>query len=463
MAAASVAAGVALVSGIVGCTPAAEPDERGAGASAPSVAVAPTELVGLDDPLFPRQGNPGYDARDYHWRLTVDPGANTLSAAVVMTAVALERREWIALDYGGPRPRTVEVDDRPAPFVRMDDKLVIAATLDAGDDFDVAVSYAGTPTAGTVDGVAFPVGWIHRPDLVFTNSLVPGAASSWIPVNDSPRDPATYTIRITAPPGYAATASGQRIGSAPDDGTTEWRVDVPVSEVAIAVGRFDHHAARGPDGLPIDLTLPADGSVPVDWFEPLPDMVAFLTERFGPFPFPQLGITWINDLGAGGDATPARILLASAREEVLVHEVAHQWMGGVVGTASTRDVWVREGVPTYAEALWAEHVDGVEARDRMMASWRRRLGPTTRPPLEIDDVQDRSDDVTFLRSALALHAVRERLGDAAFFRALQMFFDRYAGTSATTEDVIKTFEEAAGEPLDALFRAWLEQEAVPDG
>lgn len=78
-------------------------------------------------------------------------------------------------------------------------------------------------------------------------------------------------------------------------------------------------------------------------------------------------------------------------------------------------------------------------------------------------MQDRSDDVTFLRSALALHAVRERLGDAAFFRALQMFFDRYAGTSATTEDVIKTFEEAAGEPLDALFRAWLEQEAVPDG
>jgi hypothetical protein len=84
-----------------------------------------------------------------------------------------------------------------------------------------------------------------------------------------------------------------------------------------------------------------------------------------------------------------------------------------------------EGVPTYAEALWAEHVDGVEARDRIMASWRRRLGPTTRPPLEIDDAQDRSDDVTFLRSALALHALREHVGGAAFFGALQMFFDRH--------------------------------------
>lgn len=381
-----------------------------------------------------------------------------------MTAVALEARDWFALDFGGPRPQTVEVDGRPAPFVRTVGKLVIGTTLDVGDHFDVAIRYAGTPAPGAIEGLAGPVGWIHQPDLVFTNSVVPGAASSWVPVNDSPRDPATYTIQLTTPPEYTATASGQQVGSPDGDATTtRWRVDVPVSEVAIAVGRFDHDEVRGPDGLPIDLTLPADGSVPVSWFEPLPDVVAFLTERFGPFPFPQLGITWIEDLvGAGGDATPARILLASAREEALVHEVAHQWMGGVVGTASTRDVWLREGIPSYAELLWAEHVDGAPGRDRVLAAWRRQLGPTSRPPLEVEHPGDRSDAVTYARSALTLHAVRERLGDTAFFGALQLFFEHYAGTSATTDDFIGTVEQSAGESLDRLFSAWLEQEQVPD-
>lgn len=61
-----------------------------------------------------------------------------------------------------------------------------------------------------------------------------------------------------------------------------------------------------------------------------------------------------------------RVLLA-ALNFVVVHELAHQWMGGSVGTASSQDAWLREGLPTYVEALWtARHQGVVEAGKSMI-------------------------------------------------------------------------------------------------
>lgn len=73
---ASIVAGVIVVFGTIGCTAAGEQSDEGAAPPVPSVApptVAADDLVGLDDPLFPRQGNPGYDVENYDWDLRVDP------------------------------------------------------------------------------------------------------------------------------------------------------------------------------------------------------------------------------------------------------------------------------------------------------------------------------------------------------------------------------------------------------
>ena len=149
-------------------------------------------------------------------------------------------------------------------------------------------------------------------------------------------------------------------------------------------------------------------------------MLAFLEARLGPFPFPNVGLTWVTLFGGGADSTPARINLSDVQELVVVHELAHQWMGGSVGTASSQDAWLREGLPTYVEALWTAHRQGPEAGESKIEYFRRQLGSSTRPPLEVDDPADRSDDVTFLRGALVMHALKLEIGERKFFRALKV-------------------------------------------
>ena len=42
-------------------------------------------------------------------------------------------------------------------------------------------------------------------------------------------------------------------------------------------------------------------------------------------------------------------------ENVIAHELTHQWFGDSLAVARWQDIWLNEGFATYAEWLWSEH------------------------------------------------------------------------------------------------------------
>jgi aminopeptidase N len=73
-----------------------------------------------------------------------------------------------------------------------------------------------------------------------------------------------------------------------------------------------------------------------------------------------------------------------------------------------------------------------------------------------------SPPIVYERGALALHALRLRLGDEIFFTILRTWTTRFHNGNATTEDFIALAEEISGEQLDDFFDAWLFEPALPD-
>jgi aminopeptidase N len=446
---------------LISCTQ-TQDGRRSAQSNHRSAAFEPSaeDLVGLGDPIVPSAGNHGYDARRYLWDLEIDPESNTLTSTASMRAVALESRARVTLDFSGPRVTDVRINGEAAEYARADGKLVVNASVAESDRFEIEVDYGGTPEPVLGAGR----GWLAKPGSIRTFSLLPGDAAGWAPLNDSPLDPARYTLRITVPDPFVATASGTLVETLAreDRKTFVWKVDLPVTEVTFAVGEYRNDRVIGPSGLTIDIAFPTDAAVAdIPSLKQLPNMLAFLQARLGPFPFPSLGLTFVWLFGGGGDSTPGRINLSDVQEIGLVHELAHQWMGGSVGTASSQDAWLREGLPTYVEALWTARRHGAQAGESMIENFRRQLGPSTRPPLDVDDLADRSDDVTYLRGALVMHALRLEVGEQAFFRALKAFFKSYRGRSASTKDFIDTVERVVGRDLTNFFTAWLSRERVP--
>ena len=71
------------------------------------------------------------------------------------------------------------------------------------------------------------------------------------------------------------------------------------------------------------------------------------------------------------------------------------------------------------------------------------------------------DDRVYKRGALALHALRLRCGDLAFFALLHDWTDRYRHGTVTTADFILAASHTTGLDAEALLHPWLFDEALP--
>ena len=153
--------------------------------------------------------------------------------------------------------------------------------------------------------------------------------------------------------------------------------------MAFAVGEFELKTLEGPDGRQVQNYLPLGLPAPaLTVFDLAPQILDFFSETFGAFPCDSFGITVIaGNLPFRGFSTDTRILMRPTDEQVLAHEIAHQWFGNSVSAVTSNDIWMSEGFATYAALLWTEHSQGSDALAVSLESMYHRLRGRTRPRL----------------------------------------------------------------------------------
>jgi aminopeptidase N len=148
---------------------------------------------------------------------------------------------------------------------------------------------------------------------------------------------------------------------------------------------------------------------------------------------------------------------------VIVHELAHQWTGDSLSVYNWRDVWLNEGFATYAEWLWAER-QGRRTAQAAFDEQMRALPPGSsfwKVKVADPGTAHLFDPPVYQRGALALHALRVRIGDEAFFRLLKTWVSDNAGGNVTTKRFIALAEKVSGRRLDGFFNAWLYSKTKP--
>ncbi|MDP1806904.1 MAG: M1 family aminopeptidase, partial [Acidimicrobiales bacterium] len=195
------------------------------------------------------------------------------------------------------------------------------------------------------------------------------------------------------------------------------------------------------------------------------DMLRLLTELYGPYPFGSYGVVAVDeDLGFALETQTLTIIGSDVARQgrgadiLLLHELAHQWVGNAVSPATWRDIWLNEGFATYAEWLYTERTGGGSA-----ASQARQYAGI--PVLDLPPGDPGSAELfapaVYVRGGMTLQALRERVGDDAFFQVLRRWVDDHRDGSASTDDFVGLAEEVSGQDLEALFDAWLYDPVAP--
>ncbi len=434
------------------------------------------DAAGIGDDYFPELGNPGYDVAHYTLDLDFDPATGRLEAETTIEALATEALTSINLDFARLDVERVSVDGSAADFGGVGEDLVVVpgAPIAAGEAFVVAVGYSGVPAAAASTAIPFGVGWLDSGTGQSYVVAEPDAAHTWFPGNDHPLDKATFTFRITVPDGVTAAANGTLVDELDAGGGTTWvwEMDRPMATYLATVVIGDFTIVRDADasvdaGIPIRHVLPGSTTV-ADWpgLERQGEMVAFLSELFGPYPFDRYGIAIVDGFGAALENQTLSLFdtnLATSAffEDVLIHELAHQWYGDSVSPASWRDIWLNEGFASYAEWLWLEREAGREELEAGIAAERMLFASAGFPPPGDPPPGDLFNASVYRVGAMTLHAFRLTVGDDAFFETLRRYAADFRDANASTEDFVSLAEDVSAMELDGLFDAWLYDPDVP--
>ncbi|MCZ4499090.1 MAG: family peptidase [Marmoricola sp.] len=424
------------------------------------------------DPYVPGHGDASYDVTHYDLALRYRPQTNRLDGDATLDCRAVQPVISLTLDLHGLQVAKV-TGPGVGRWAQRGSKVhvTLKTPAKAGDDFELKLRYSGTPSS-VPSATLGDAGWEELTDGVIV-AAQPHGAPSWFPCNDRPDSKATYTFSVATPPDYYVAISGDLVSSTRSGSSVTWRYEqrAPMASylATVQIGRYVVHEQEA--SVPLRVVAPADitGDDFDHSFGRQPEMMEFFADRFGPYPFTSYTTVITDDvleipLESQSLSTFGRNFVSSdwSAVRLVAHELAHQWFGNAVTLAAWRDIWLHEGFACYAEWLWSEEA-GHDDAGTWAEHHHAKLADLPQDLVLSDPGAELMfDDRVYKRGALTLHALRQTVGDKAFFKILRSWVRDNAGGSITTAGFVEHCEAVSGKDLGTLFTRWLDEVELPD-
>lgn len=424
-----------------------------------------TGSPGLGDPYYPLDGNGGYDATNYDVTVSYDPPTHHLTGSTRVDAVATQALRTFNLDYAGPEVSKVSVNNLPAWFDRTDEhELVITPLLPLlpGLPFSVQVEYAGIPAEGE------DTGWFNSPSGGAFVAGEPHSATTWYPLNDTPMDKATFTLRASVPQEWEVVSNGLKTQDSVANGqrTVRWESRHPVIGylTTIAIEKFEFLEQRRADGTPLLSAFAPDALNAKENERRLPEILDFQEELYGAYPFEAAGGIYVDtDLEFSLETQTRPVYAPWTDLQTVVHEITHQWWGDSQSVKQWSDICLNECFASYtADYLWPERKEAkdVDAQYRETVAKFLDNEKFWRIKLQDPGVGNEFTSV-YYRGPLFLHALRRTIGDAAFFPAVREFVSSHQYGNASMPEFRQFMQTKTPHDLTGFFEAWLDREQPP--
>ena len=416
-----------------------------------------------------------YDIKFHRMKFNIDPNIFNISGEITTYFIPNSELENIKFDFTD----VISVDEvlyngESLVFTQGNDILTCTfkSSLVIGKLDSIKVIYSGVPESG-INGISQS---FHDDDVPIISTLSePYGAKDWWPCKQDLIDKIdSIEVIIETPKEYRAVSNGLLIGEPiiGDKRFTTWKHNYPIPAylIAIAVTNYadftiEYENIEG-DILPILNHIYPENlesvkesiettKLALELFENLFEIYPYSKERYGHAQFP------FN----GGMEHATVSFMGSFPEDLIAHELAHQWFGDKITCGSWSDIWLNEGFATYLTGLTYEGYKG--GFDGWLEGKISHITGSSGGSVYVTDTTSVdnifSSRLSYSKGAMVLHMLRWKMGDDNFFEAIKNYLkdDGLKYSYAKTDDLKLHCEGVLGESLTKFFDQWIYKEGFP--
>ena len=436
-----------------------------------------------------------YDAEHYVVRVSFDRPAKKVFGETTIRLRPLKDNFTTAdFDSVGISYTSVVVEPAGAPLMFRITGDKVTVSLDRPYSAKEAVTLRFIHNATPKKGVYFVAAEVENGQEVHSEQIwTQGEADEarhWFPSFDFPSDKATFEQFITANDGETVVGNGEVLETAKTaDGkvTHHFRMNVPSPTylLSFVIGKYIRVSDTYRE-IPLGYYIyPGGEAVARKAYANTKEIMRVFEALTGVnYPFNKYDQTVVSSFAFGGmeNITATTMadteiysvnnpLFAAGVEDLVSHELAHSWFGNLVTCKNWAELWLNEGFATFMEASFREKMYG--RRNYIVKILRDAQ------TFLIDDEVNRkrnalfnqnADDVaalfdrpatTYNKGGAVLHTLREEIGDAAFWKGVNIYLNRHKFANVESSDLQKAMEEGSGRDLGWFFEQWVYMGGYP--
>lgn len=384
-------------------------------------------------------------------------------------SVVVARWGWFTLDSVRVGGRAIDARvEGTVLAIPLAQPLAPGATLEVAFDFRLAVGTPNDPY--TLGGFA---GTLQAGDILRLAYWFPVLSDDhqYPPFLDPPYTAtADFDVILTLPTNLVVAHTGvadeQRRNA---DGTTTYRIraeDVRDFVVGLSPGyQVARRTAAG--GVVVEVyydpkSIDPSGRRPDYVRQQVEATLAAATlavERLGaligPYPYPVLRVVDGGPTLLGGIEFPMLVavnLAVPSLDNLVYHEVAHEWFYGILGTRTQQDPWIDEGAATFL----ADYLGGtLDPAPPPASGFAYRLNSPVWdvPPAGF---QRNAIESVYTQGGAFYTRVMRAMGEEAFWRAMGRLYAEHRYGIITPRDLLTAWQRESPTDLRPLFKEYLD-------
>lgn len=364
-------------------------------------------------------------------------------------------------------------NSNPVSFQQNPDDITITTDGKAGSEHTYVINYSGVPPDGLIISTNK---FGHR---TFFGDNWPNRAHNWLPCVDEPADKATVDFVVTAPDHYQIISNGLKVDekTLPDNmKLTHWseKAECPTKVMVIGVADFVIDHTGNVNKIPVyTYVFPENKDKGFASYAVAKEILAYYINKVGPYAFEKLANVQSKTIFGGMENSSCIFYFEESVgdkgiEELMAHEIAHQWFGDAASETDFSHLWLSEGFATYMTNVYLEHKYGVDTlRERLKADRetvfdfeKKRKTPVVDSSVH-DNYMVLLNANSYQKGGWVLHMLRRKLGDEAYWKGIRAYYKKYDGKNANTENLRAELEAASGQNLQQFFKQWIYTAGAP--